>query len=74
MDKNSKKIKLVSGKNIILMILAVCIGLGWYAYKYYVQNGQIDIILIFSVIVGLIICMGTILGITWWANKSEKED
>lgn len=59
---------------MVLLIIAACAGLGWHAYKYYAQKGQIDSALIFSLIHGFILCTGIILGISWWANKPEKED
>ena len=56
------------------MVLAVCLGLGWHGYKYYVQKGQIDNTLICSGLVGFVICIGIIAGMSWWANKPERSE
>jgi|GEM_PF-2838708 len=69
MDKKPEKVKLFTRGKIIISILAVCIGVGIYAFKYYSQKGYVDSTLVISVIFSLVIGMAIIAIMAWWANK-----
>jgi len=56
------------------MILAIVVGVGWYAYRYYRQKGRIDGVLIFSAVTSLVIGIAIVAIMAWWANRPERKD
>ncbi len=70
----SNGVKLVTAKKLAIMILAIVVGVGWYAYRYYRQKGRIDGVLIFSAVTSLVIGIAIVAIMAWWANRPERKD
>ncbi len=72
--KKNKSVKLIGKKQIILLVLGLCVGLGLFIRHSYEQKGYISGIdvasIIFSTILGIVIFSV----MAWWGNRPEKKD
>jgi len=71
MNQN-KPVKLFGKKQIILIGLALCAGLGLFIHRSYEQKGYISGIDITSMMLTAITAIGIFSAMAWWANKPEK--
>jgi Ni,Fe-hydrogenase I cytochrome b subunit len=72
MDNKKPPIKLVTWKNVTLMIIAAILGIGLAIYRSYSEHGHLTKVDIIASLLALVMGTAIMVTIIGWANRPEK--